>query len=223
MRTDTAGYGSGGGVGNGVAGAGRGPDAPPDRTPAQGRRVHLVDVENLVGGGRLTSADVAACFDAYVGLGLVGPDDHVIVGCSPMVQLEVGLGWGGPHRRVVGHGPDGADLALLDVVRTEALDARFTEVVVASGDHAFADAVARLRADGVAVTVVSRPDALSWRLYAVAGADPVRFPDLDTTFDLALEADDGPGFLRGDDLASVSLACSVELAPSEDLEMAFAA
>ena len=89
MRAD-AGYGTRGGTGTDTMGCG--PDGRSDRTPAHGRRVHLVDVENLVGGGRLTSSDVAACFDAYVRLGLVGPDDHVIVGCSPMVQLEVGLG-----------------------------------------------------------------------------------------------------------------------------------
>lgn len=161
MRTD-AGCVSGRGAGVGTVSAGRGPGTRIGRPHARSRRVHLVDVENLAGGGRLTSTDVITCFDAYFGLGLVGPEKHVIVGCSPKVQAEVGLSWGGPHQRVIGHGPDGADAALLDVVRTEALDARLTELIVASGDNVFAGAVAQLRADGVAVTVKSGPEAMSW-------------------------------------------------------------
>ncbi len=156
------------------------------------RRVHVIDLENLAGTGHLDRDTVAACAAVYGDLGLLDPDDHVIIGCNPQVQLEVGLGWPTPHRRVVGHGPDGADLALLDVIDHERLDDRFAEVVVASGDGIFADAVADLRARGAAVTVVSRPEALAWQLYAAAGAVPVRFtgPEQDACAADDLDLDD---------------------------------
>jgi len=61
-------------------------------------------------------------------------------------------------------GPDGADLALLDVLRHENVATRFTQVAIGSGDHLFAEEAARLAAQGVWVTVVSRQRSLSRQL-----------------------------------------------------------
>lgn len=150
------------------------------------RRIHLVDIENLIGSGRLTRMQVAACSRAYLELAPFRDGDLVIVGCNPNVMLEVGLGWDGPHRLVLGHGPDGADRALLRVLEEEDIDLRFAEVVLASGDGIFVDAAADLGASGVRVTLVSRPRSLSRRLRAAAAAEPVPFPDL-----VGLSAQDG--------------------------------
>jgi hypothetical protein len=66
-------------------------------------------------------------------------------------------------------GPDGADLALLDVIVGESVEERFSGVVIASGDGRFADEAARLGSLGIVVTVVSTRRSLSRRLELAAG------------------------------------------------------
>lgn len=143
-----------------------------------GRRIHLVDVENLVGHGRPTRAEVTDCATTYRGLDLVGARDLLVLGCNPGSQLAVGLGWGGPHRLVVRHGADGADLALLDVLEREQVERRFGDLVIASGDGIFADEVRRLRGRGLRVTVVAPLRSAARRLRSVAGRALVPFPVL---------------------------------------------
>jgi uncharacterized LabA/DUF88 family protein len=65
-------------------------------------------------------------------------------------------------------GEDGADLALLDVLLGERVAARFDEVVLASGDGIFTDAVAALGTAGVDVTVLARSGHCSKRLRLAA-------------------------------------------------------
>jgi hypothetical protein len=143
-----------------------------------GRRIHLVDVENLVGHAHLAREDVARCADAYRGLGVLGPRDLVVVGCHPAERLAVGLGWGGPLRIVGRRGPDGADLALMDVLAHERVDRRFADLVIASGDGAFAEPVRRLARRGLRVTVVAPVRSVGRRLRSVAGLALVPFPVL---------------------------------------------
>ena len=54
------------------------------------------------------------------------------------------------------------------MLRHENVATRFTHVAIGSGDHLFAEAAARLAAQGVWVTVVSRQRSLSPRLALVA-------------------------------------------------------
>lgn len=144
-----------------------------------GRRLHLVDVENLVGGGHVTRTEVERCSDAYERLSVVQPGDLVVVGCNPHEVLAVGLGWRRPHRIVMAHGPDGADEALLRVIEAEDVHARFTELLVASGDGIFAGAVRWLRGLGMKVTVVASPTAVARRLSFAADWALLPFPSLD--------------------------------------------
>ena len=96
-----------------------------------------------------------------------GAMDQVEVASSHLTLLNAALGW--PHARYrVRSGPDGADLALLDVLRHENVAQRFTHVAIGSGDHLFAEEAARLAAQGVWVTVVSRRRSLSPRLALAA-------------------------------------------------------
>lgn len=141
-----------------------------------GRRIHLVDVENLVGHANLSREDVALCAAAYRGLGVLGPRDLVVVGCHPAERLAVGLGWGGPLRIVGRRGPDGADLALMDVLDHERVDRRFADLVIASGDGAFAEPVRRFARRGLRVTVVAPVRSVGRRLRSVAGLALVPFP-----------------------------------------------
>jgi hypothetical protein len=93
--------------------------------------------------------------------------DQVEVACSHLTLLNAALGWPHAHYRVRS-GPDGADLALLDVLRHENIATRFTHVVIGSGDHLFAEEAAHLAAQGVWVTVVTCQRSLSSRLALAA-------------------------------------------------------
>lgn len=125
----------------------------------------MVDVENLLGLPRPTLADVQACYEAY--RPLIADHDLLVVACNHGAFASVAWGW--PNaRRLVRSGENGADHALLDVLTCERVEKRFEAIVVASGDGIFADTAARLGAVGIAVTVVSRPEALSRRLRMAA-------------------------------------------------------
>lgn len=129
------------------------------------RALHLVDVENLLGLARPALADVQACYEAY--RPLIGDRDLLVIACNHGAFSAVAWGW--PNaRRLVRSGDNGADHALLDVLTHERVEQRFQAIVVASGDGIFADTAARLGGLGVAVTVVSRPEALSRRLRMAA-------------------------------------------------------
>jgi hypothetical protein len=107
----------------------------------------------------------------YSGFLALGPMDQVEMACSHLTLVNAALGWPHAHYRVRS-GPDGADLALLDVLRHEDVAARFTHVAIGSGDHLFAGEATRLAAQGVWVTVVTRQRSLSPRL-ALAARDVI--------------------------------------------------
>lgn len=135
------------------------------RFPA--RRLHLIDIENLVGDARPSLNQVRNALGLYIDCLAFGVMDQVEVASSHLTLLNAALGW--PHARyLVRSGPDGADLALLDVVRHENVAARFTHVAIASGDHIFAEAAARLAVQDVWVTVVTRRRSLSPQLALAA-------------------------------------------------------
>jgi hypothetical protein len=128
------------------------------------RTLHLVDVENLVGGTNLRPGDVREVARLYRSAARIRDRDHVIVAsshhCAPLVWFE----WDPSARRLVRSGSDGAELALLAVVETERPVGSFDRLVIGSGDGIFAETAARLQQAGVAVSVVTRPEALSRRL-----------------------------------------------------------
>lgn len=135
-----------------------------DYPGAHHRSVHLIDIENLLGGPTFTSADAARLEVEYRRVAALAAGDHVIVACSHFAAPAAWFGWG-RGRRLIRSGPDGADLALLGVLEGEGVASRFDRVVVASGDGIFAEACARLQGEGREVTVVSRgQDSLSLEL-----------------------------------------------------------
>ena len=97
-----------------------------------------------------------ACSDYQLG-------DSIVIACNHGAAPTVSFGWRGP-RLVIRSGRNGADLALLEAMEEENIPGRFSEAVVASGDGIFAEAVARLEALEVPVTVVHPIDGLSARL-----------------------------------------------------------
>lgn len=135
------------------------------RFPA--RRLHLVDIENLAGDSLPSLSQIREALGLYTDRLAFGAMDQVEVASSHLTLLNAALGWPHAHYRARS-GPDGADLALLDVLWHENVAQRFTHVAIGSGDHLFADAAAHLAAQGVWVTVVSRRRNLSPRLALAA-------------------------------------------------------
>ncbi|WP_394276419.1 NYN domain-containing protein [Luteococcus sp.] len=129
----------------------------------------MVDIENIAQGG------VMAPWQAHLvqeelrrSMGLNG-GDHVVIGVSHVGVLNSWLGWEGTRPRIVAKsGPDGADLALLEVLATEQVAARYDEVVLASGDGIFTEAVTALQAAGTVVTVVAWMNHCAKRLRLAA-------------------------------------------------------
>ncbi len=128
------------------------------RFPA--RTLHVVDIENLAGASLPSLDQVSEVQGCYLALLGFGSDDQIVMASSHKGLLNVALGW--PHARYrVRSGPDGADIELLDVLLHEDVAARFTHVVIGSGDGVFGQAAAGLSDGGVWVTVVSRKESLS--------------------------------------------------------------
>lgn len=149
----------------------------PQKRPANQRRIVLVDVENVVGGSAEVHDHVTWAKATVERLVSVRSGDLVVVGCGPDGLVDLGCAW--THvRYVMRSGPDGADLALLDVLG-ENIARRFTEIVLVSGDGIFADAVAGLAAQGVHTTVIAHRDGLSRRL-ELAARSVIFLPDRPT-------------------------------------------
>jgi hypothetical protein len=122
---------------------------------APGRTLHVIDVENLVGGTAAGTAAVRPALVNYRGSVVVRADDHVLLGSGPTLAMAAGLAWPGAQLKL-GHGIDGADNALLGALDPDYVAKHYDRVVLASGDHAFAGLVSALRARCVAVLVVTR-------------------------------------------------------------------
>jgi hypothetical protein len=145
------------------------------------RRLHLVDIENEVG-GHVTPSSCLEFLAEYTALGVVGDRDHVVVGCSPHSLRHLWVlpaGW----RRVMGpRGPQSADLALIDAEPSPRLLSSYSGLVLASADGGFVDLALRARTAGLELTVVTnvhrRPHhllrAAADRLLAIDVAIPPR-------------------------------------------------
>jgi hypothetical protein len=131
------------------------------------RRLHLVDIENLAGASLPGLGEVRQIRALYTERLAFGSLDQVEIASSHLTLVNAALGWPQAHYRVRS-GPNGADLALLDVLHYENVPARFTHVTIGSGDGVFAEQAARLAAAGVWVTVISRRRSLSSRLALAA-------------------------------------------------------
>jgi len=128
---------------------------PPNRT------LHLVDLENLMGGTDGGYERAVAAVNNYRAAMPVNSGDHIHIGVNPHLLLEAGLSW--PQARILTQsGPDGADRALIDSVRdVPGIAARYDRIVIGSGDHAFEVVATSYRALGIPVGVVAPYGSLS--------------------------------------------------------------
>ena len=134
----------------------------------EGRTLHLLDLENLCGGPDQIPAEKYTVADLYRTQAGIARDDHVVVGANPRSLIHCFDIF--PGSRLVGRlGPDGADSALLDVLRDiDRVAQRYDRVIVGSGDHCFAPSTTALRARGILVGVVAREGSVSRSLVVSA-------------------------------------------------------
>jgi hypothetical protein len=132
-----------------------------------GRQLILIDIENLTGTPSPTCDDVEM---AKAALRLVVPefdDAQHIVACSHHAARTVAFAF--PRARHLWRsGPNGADLALLDVLENERVAERFERMTICSGDGIFAASAAWLAEADVDVTIISLPGHLAARLQLAA-------------------------------------------------------
>ncbi len=131
------------------------------------RRLHLVDIENVIGGAIFSPGEVRIARELIESLVGTVKFEPVIIGVSHMGMFQVHQAWPGA-RRLVQSGPDGADLKLIDELRHADIAKRVSEVVLVSGDGIFTDSVVQLTARGVKVTIVAPQDGCSRRLRMAA-------------------------------------------------------
>jgi hypothetical protein len=129
-----------------------------------GRTLHLVDLENLMGGPMRGVEMLMEAVLQYQAAAHVATLDHAIIAVNPALALHAGLAW--PSARLLSApGENGADLALVaQVADRNWVAARYDRLVIGSGDGIFASEVAAFRALGVASGVVSQKCRLSREL-----------------------------------------------------------
>jgi hypothetical protein len=127
----------------------------------------LIDIENLAATPSPTAQDVEAVLTALRAVVPGFDDNQKIVACSHHAARVVPFAFL-KARHLWRSGPDGADLALLDVLENERVDERFERVTICSGDGAFASAAVWLARAGVEVTAVSLRGHLAARLQLAA-------------------------------------------------------
>jgi hypothetical protein len=134
------------------------------------RSLHLLDVENLLG-GRRTNTTVAQLWQGYLASGLLRDGDLVIAALGAGSAQKLAFELPRPVRLVLGgHGPDAADHALLEAVDVTWVAQRFSRVVIGSGDGIFTGLAECLHHAGLDVHVaVSHLSHLSGALRRCAG------------------------------------------------------
>ena len=122
------------------------------------RAIHLIDIENMLGTPFFTVEDVEKFKEFYTGQAVYSPGDLIVIATSSTQGLiNAGRAWAGARLKfALGH--NGADLALIDVLREEGISSRFARVVIASGDGIFGAEVDLLVSAHVDVHVVGRID-----------------------------------------------------------------
>jgi len=135
------------------------------------RRLIAIDAQNLLGCSPSTASPACWQFAIDKALDAVGfreDVDHVVIAVAPRWAFAVqDLAPGA--RLVVREGRHGADRALCDALHDTAFIAsRYSEVVIASGDHVFCASVRALAEAGVPTTIACLPRQTSRELLAAA-------------------------------------------------------
>lgn len=129
------------------------------------KRLHEIDIENLVGNGKPTRKQVQAVKENY-GLAVQGlENDLVILAAGPQNRIAVMQGWPGAIY-MFRKGKDGADAALVDFFNQIEDKTIFTDLFVASGDNRFSTIIHSATQKGIKTTLVIGTGEKSSRLNA---------------------------------------------------------
>jgi hypothetical protein len=128
------------------------------------RSLHLVDIENLTGGGVISAAALHAALDDYLCIAAWQPDDHVVLAAHPKIIEKIGFDRPVPCSLHAVRGKDSADLMLLSLAPPELVTRRYGRLVIGSGDGIFATRATQASGQGVHVDVVTRIESCSARL-----------------------------------------------------------
>lgn len=134
------------------------PFKQPEPTDISIRRYGLVDIENLTCGARATNEELIRLWKFLYHEHLrLRPSDHVVIGSSRGVARKYKPAIGTQDVRwVLGdNAPDAADAALLCAVNLHQVVRRYDELIIISGDHAFAGLARRARQMGLRVRTVT--------------------------------------------------------------------
>lgn len=150
------------------------PNRPDRRRPRHvpaGRRLHQIDIENLLGKAPNTATrdEVHQALERYRAAARPAPGDHVVIASNPAWSCTLAELWPGAAIRCR-CGQDGAEKELLDVIDVRTAAERYDAVWVASGDGRFTEFVADVRARGQEVVVVGRKGSIAATLRRAASA-----------------------------------------------------
>jgi hypothetical protein len=145
--------------------------AAPTNVPVEvrpGPTLHLIDLDNLVGGPsnhELVAAAVSELMHraAYV------EGDHLVFAADVVLARRSFFGLPSAARMIATRGTDGADNALIAHVSAEHIASRYARLVIASGDHAFAGLTRAVRTLRTPVEVYGRDGSVSRDLEEAAG------------------------------------------------------
>jgi hypothetical protein len=152
------------------------------RADERQRTLHLVDLENLTGGG-MPAPVVREALLTYLALARWTEGDCVQVAAPPRMIAAIAFELPVPCNLQAVTGEDAADLRLLCHSRPELL-CRFGRLVIGSGDHIFVERALQAKALGVGVLVISRIESCAKQLmkqrhgwpvidFPLLGASPV--------------------------------------------------
>ncbi len=162
-----------------------------ERRKAKGRKIVLIDLENMLFGqhkGAATGRPIDRSSEILDLAQARRPGDTVIVGCNPhLVFLANDLF---PTAQIVtGKGKDGADLALIDALDLDRAIERYDELCIVSGDQLFCEVAHPAHKAGLRVRIVAPHAGLSTALRVYADT-AVFLPEEANSTDGGIEAVD---------------------------------
>jgi len=135
--------------------------------PATRRRLHLVDLDNLIGGPGFRDR-VVPTLGAFRGVAELADGDHLVIAAERTLAAEVAFDLPDSARLIVATGPDGADRRLVEDYPAAFVADRYDALVIGSGDGRFAALAAEVGRLGIPVIVVGCPRWTAKRLRMAA-------------------------------------------------------
>lgn len=125
------------------------------------RRLFLIDIENVIGTAFFDQGAACRGREQVAAAAGLRDEEHAVVGVTS-VQGVLPAAEAFPGKTIrVQLGQDGAERAILELVDVEHIAKRYASVVIASGDHAFAEFARDMRDAGTTVHVVARERSLA--------------------------------------------------------------